>query len=441
LVSTQAVRKIDGATFALKLVEKAQVDKIKKRHPNVHNEVKMEKRALSKLRDAGPHPGVVRLFATFQDYYTLYYQMELCEGGELWAQTLSADGSRAGVPAHYSLARFWVAELVDAVAFVHANGVVHRDIKPENMMLTASGHVKLIDFGTAKDLVDTDLNGPEFVGTPEFMAPEMVDSARTTSYAADLWAVGVVAYQLLCGVGPYKAQSPYFAFLRIKRARAADAFPDALRRSPAATFVAGLLRGDAAQRLGADAPKPGDLGALRAHPFLAPEYARSPDPQLRAAAPATTIAPLRELALRAVGDLAARGDPAEKRLAPSARTTALDGSGNQVPWLDPLERATVTRRVRRRRVFFSRGSGRFFDRRSSLREISTSRAKSSSGARLDGGAGTSSASARWPSSRSTDCSTTRPSTRAAAGATPARGPTRATTTRPRRRTPSRPRSA
>ncbi|KAH8097925.1 3-phosphoinositide-dependent protein kinase [Aureococcus anophagefferens] len=230
----------------------------------------MEKRALAKLQDGprGEHPNLIKMFRTFQDYYTLYYMMELCEGGEMWAQTLSPDGARAGVPVHHSLARFWVSELVDAVEHVHACGLVHRDIKPENMMLTADGHVKLIDFGTAKDLVDTDLNGPEFVGTPEFMAPEMVESKSTTSYAADLWAVGIVAYQLVCGVGPYKAQSPYFSFLRIKRAVAT--FPEILRISPAGDFVGALLREDPASRLGATAA-PGDLSALRKTAWLAPK--------------------------------------------------------------------------------------------------------------------------------------------------------------------------
>ncbi|KAH8058409.1 3-phosphoinositide-dependent protein kinase [Aureococcus anophagefferens] len=310
----RAKRKADGQTFALKLVEKAQVDKIKKRHPN--------------------------------DYYTLYYMMELCEGGEMWAQTLSPDGARAGVPVHHSLARFWVSELVDAVEHVHACGLVHRDIKPENMMLTADGHVKLIDFGTAKDLVDTDLNGPEFVGTPEFMAPEMVESKSTTSYAADLWAVGIVAYQLVCGVGPYKAQSPYFSFLRIKRAVARDTFPEILRISPAGDFVGALLREDPASRLGATAA-PGDLSALRKTAWLAPEYAASPDPNKRAAAAATKIPTLAELALRAVGDLAERADYAEKRLGPSATTAALDGSGKTVPWLTAVERATLRRYLER----------------------------------------------------------------------------------------------
>ena len=69
-------------------------------------------------------------------------------------------------------------------------------------MLTASGHVKLIDFGTAKDVLEPDLNGPEFVGTPEFMSPEAVDSQKDTGRAADLWAIGVVAYQFFCGTSP-----------------------------------------------------------------------------------------------------------------------------------------------------------------------------------------------------------------------------------------------
>ena len=82
----------------------------------------------------------------------------------MWSRTLNADGSKAGIPAPYSLARCWVAELVDAVEHCHAHNLVHRDLKPENMMLDARGHVKLIDFGTSKDLVDSTLNGPELCG-------------------------------------------------------------------------------------------------------------------------------------------------------------------------------------------------------------------------------------------------------------------------------------
>ena len=82
----------------------------------------------------------------------------------MWSRTLNADGSKAGIPALYSLARCWVAELVDAVEHCHAHHLVHRDLKPENMMLDARGHVKLIDFGTSKDLEDSSLNGAELCG-------------------------------------------------------------------------------------------------------------------------------------------------------------------------------------------------------------------------------------------------------------------------------------
>ncbi|KAJ8598118.1 hypothetical protein CTAYLR_009506 [Chrysophaeum taylorii] len=222
-----ARRKVDGKVFAIKMIEKTEVEKIKKRHPNVENECVMEKRALLKLR----HPNIVHLYATFQDYYALYYQMELCEEGEVWARLIAGEKQ---VPTYPSLARHWLNELVGATSYIHSMGMVHRDLKPENMMLKR-GHLKLIDFGTAKDTVDTNLNGPEFVGTPEYMAPEMVDS-KAADHRADWWAIGVVCFQLYTGTTPFRSRSPYFAFLKIRRGRAR--MPAALALDPlAADFV------------------------------------------------------------------------------------------------------------------------------------------------------------------------------------------------------------
>lgn len=336
----EVLRKSDGSKFALKLVEKAQIDKIKRRHPNVNNEVKMEKAALKKL-SADPHPSIILLHATFQDYATLYFLLELCPGGEMWSRTLNSDGSKAGVPACYSLAQCWIAELVDAVEHVHSHDLVHRDIKPENLMLNARGHVKLIDFGTSKDLENDALNGPEFVGTPEYMSPEAVDS-KNAGVASDLWSIGVVAHVFLSGLSPFRAQSPYFTFLKIRRGNAADRFPSCIRLSPALGFIDALLKIDPLQRLGAASAR-GDLSALRATPFLRGEYSAA-HPKLRCALPPTRVGTLAELALRALGDsLAVRKTDAapEKRLAPSA--VKEDGR----PYLTPLERATLKRYVER----------------------------------------------------------------------------------------------
>ncbi|EED93090.1 predicted protein, partial [Thalassiosira pseudonana CCMP1335] len=99
-------------------------------------------------------------------------------------------------------------ELLAALEHCHEHGIVHRDIKPENVLLSQrGGHVVLIDFGTAKDLVYTDLNGPEFVGTPDFMSPEGVrefdKSGHGCDFTADLWALGVLIYQLYAGALPF----------------------------------------------------------------------------------------------------------------------------------------------------------------------------------------------------------------------------------------------
>lgn len=115
----QARHKDSGELFALKVVQKAEVERMKRRHPNIHNEIQMERRALEKLK----HPSIVTLFSTFQDAYTLYYQMEFCHGGELWSRLVVDD---CMVGAHESYAKFWSSQLVNAMEYVHSQGLVHR---------------------------------------------------------------------------------------------------------------------------------------------------------------------------------------------------------------------------------------------------------------------------------------------------------------------------
>ena len=208
-------------TFALKIIEKEQCTKLAKRqHPNVHNEVMMERRILTQHR-MPDHVNIVKAYHAMQDYNTLYFLMELHQDhGDLWSQIRYESNGMVGM--HPSLIRVYMYELLAAVEHCHRHGIVHRDIKPENVLLSErSGHVVLIDFGTAKDLIQTDLNGPEFVGTPDFMSPEAVrefdKGGSGCDFTADLWALGAMVYQMYAGALPFEAASPYMTFLKIQR--------------------------------------------------------------------------------------------------------------------------------------------------------------------------------------------------------------------------------
>jgi len=202
----KVIHKITKEYFALKTIEIKKVKRLRIRHPNIDNEIMMEKTVLSKLN----HPGIIKMYHTFKDASNLYFLLEYCPGGEVWSKLKMGDEM---VGLRDSLARFYASQIVSSLTYLQSQGIVHRDLKPENMMLTQSGHVKLVDFGTAKDLNDTKFNGPEFVGTPEYMSPELLKS-KESSCDSDLWALGCVIYQLHTGYPPFKALSPFLAMQR-----------------------------------------------------------------------------------------------------------------------------------------------------------------------------------------------------------------------------------
>lgn len=234
----KAKHKYTQRVYAIKTIEKQKVEQLKRRHKNIHNEIMMEKNVLAKLS----HPNIVKLFGTFHDVGSLYYLMEFCDGGELWDSLKLKDGSMCGLP--HSIASYYVAEIMNALEHMHRMGIVHRDLKPENLMISSTGHIKLVDFGTAKDLVDTRLNGQEFVGTAEYMSPETIDT-RYAGPEADLWALGCVMFQFYVGRSPFAAGSPYLSFLKIRRGHVS--FPDAIPEE-ARDVIQRLLVADTAQR-------------------------------------------------------------------------------------------------------------------------------------------------------------------------------------------------
>lgn len=167
-----------GKLFAIKKIVLALV---RKQHHGPRR-VLTEKQALRKLADPKPHPSIVQLHFDFRDSDHEYLVLEYCAGAELLGEI-----KRFGT-CHVNCARWLTAELVDALEYMHAKRIIHRDLKPENVLLDAAGHVKLIDFDSAR-LLEQSETDQSFVGTADYMAPEVLAHSDATE-ASDFWALG-----------------------------------------------------------------------------------------------------------------------------------------------------------------------------------------------------------------------------------------------------------
>lgn len=252
----RAKKKDTGNVYALKIMDKKFITK-----ENKTAYVKLERIVLDQL----DHPGVVRLYFTFQDTYSLYMALESCEGGELFDQI-----TRKGRLSEDE-ARFYAAELVDALEYIHSMGLIHRDIKPENLLLTTEGHLKIADFGSVKPMQDSritvlpnaasDDKACTFVGTAAYVPPEVLNSSPAT-FGNDLWALGCTLYQMLSGTSPFKDASEWLIFQRII---ARDIRFPIYFSEEARDLIDRLLDTDPSRRPGAGSS---GYSALKNHPFF-----------------------------------------------------------------------------------------------------------------------------------------------------------------------------
>ncbi|MET0227215.1 MAG: protein kinase [Actinomycetes bacterium] len=158
--------------------------------------LRREARAAGRLE----HPSIARVLDLGEHDGRPYLVMELLEG-----ESLATRIDRAGPMPPDEAARV-VAAVADALKAAHAAGVVHRDVKPGNVFLTSTGEVKVLDFGIAWCAHDAALTTGELLGTAAYLAPERVLGHRATP-AADIYALGVVLYELLAGHRPFDADS------------------------------------------------------------------------------------------------------------------------------------------------------------------------------------------------------------------------------------------
>lgn len=179
------VRKKDtGNIFAMKVIRK---DNVVKRNAVEHT------MAENKILKHINHPFLVNLKYAFQTKLHLYMVIDYLNGGELFYHLTRDD--------YFSeeRTRFYAAEVVLALGYLHDNNIVYRDLKPENLLLDMQGHICLVDFGLCKTGLGFDTKTHTFCGSPEYIAPEVL---RGEGYnkEVDWWALGTLIYEMLTGL-------------------------------------------------------------------------------------------------------------------------------------------------------------------------------------------------------------------------------------------------
>ncbi|KAJ2109061.1 Serine/threonine-protein kinase Sgk2, partial [Coemansia sp. RSA 922] len=204
-----------GKVMAIKVISKSKL----RGRPNEIRRVMSERKVLERTIE---HPFLVGLQCAFQTKEKLFFCLDYVNGGELFFH-LQRERRFSE-----NRARFYAAEITSALEYLHGMGVVYRDLKPENCLLDADGHVKIVDFGLAKEVgpvvwrtegsalysVEEGGKTGTFCGTPEYLAPEVLLRQR---YGKDVdwYCLGAVLYEMLTGLPPFYDQDNNTMYRRI----------------------------------------------------------------------------------------------------------------------------------------------------------------------------------------------------------------------------------
>lgn len=191
-----------------------------------------EARAAARLQ----HPNIVTIYEVGEEGGTHYIAMELVEGMELTEALNPPD--RFTVEQKVRM----IVDVCRGLDFAHRMGIIHRDVKPANIRLTRDGTIKILDFGIARfrgsEATDPNLTQAGMVlGTPSYLSPELVQGARVDHHA-DMWAVGVILYEMLAGRRPFEALTITTLIHRIVNDPPPPLDTTALRLPPALAAVA-----------------------------------------------------------------------------------------------------------------------------------------------------------------------------------------------------------
>ncbi|KAL9180249.1 hypothetical protein ACHAXT_008219 [Thalassiosira profunda] len=141
------------------------------------------------------HPFIIKMASHWQDEHKLYMLLKLYQGGEL--QTVIHTDSRDGVPEW--AAKFYAANILEGLSYMHNRHIIYRDLKPENVLLDSDGYTVIVDLGFAKIIKDKTYT---FCGTPLYLAPEII-MQKGHDHGADIWSWGVMLYEMIVGMTPF----------------------------------------------------------------------------------------------------------------------------------------------------------------------------------------------------------------------------------------------
>jgi serine/threonine protein kinase len=239
-----------GRLFAQKTFKKASITV----HKKMIEQTKTERNILESVNR---YPFIVNFYYAFQDHEKLYLILEYAQGGELFHHLETERMFSEDVAA------FYMAEMVLALNHLHRNvGVIYRDLKPENCLLDQEGHLLLTDFGLSKVTLDDESPCRSILGTPEYMAPEVIEG-KEYGAAVDWWSLGALGYDLLTGSPPFTGNNN--AKIQEKILKQKPNMPYYLS-ADAKDLLLRLLRKDPKKRLGYNPDK--DLLTIKKHRFF-----------------------------------------------------------------------------------------------------------------------------------------------------------------------------
>ncbi|KAM7315486.1 aurora kinase C isoform X1 [Ixodes scapularis] len=225
--------------IALKVMFKSQLEA---------NYVKHQLRREIEIQSHLRHPHVLRLFGYFHDDVRVYLILEYAPGGELFKELTKEkklDDKKAAT---------YIYQMCNALKYCHSKKVIHRDIKPENLLLGKNGELKIADFGWSVHAPSS--RRDTMCGTMDYLPPEMVENS-VYDERVDLWAVGVLTYELLVGHPPFEAKTASETYARIRKVDLR--FPTHLC-SGAKDLISRLLRKQPEERA--------TLDEVLAHPWI-----------------------------------------------------------------------------------------------------------------------------------------------------------------------------